>query len=124
MFITVNEVERNTAGRRIVKVSETGKTPGGEVRTTVSYVVHQPSRLVMVPVRVAGRFTKDKRPEFMACNPPTDDDAGNLASATGWMFVARFTTLAEARLSLGINTSPKRASAVAKAIAAAERLAA
>ena len=95
---TINEIERNKAGKRIVKITETGKTPGGMIATTVSYVVHAPSRLV--PARVNGKFSSLKT--FAPVAPDMLD------KATGWTFESRFATHAEARLALGINTSPKR----------------
>jgi hypothetical protein len=104
-IVTASEIERNRTGSLIVKVTETGKNCGVPF-TKINYVVRTPSRLVMLPVRgEKGRFTKEKLAAFVPWNAET---------ATGTMFGARYDTLAEARLSLGINTSPKRASVIAR----------
>ncbi len=87
-MIEVREIEHNALGR-IMKVIETNIKLGTRA---VTYVVHFRSHL-----------TNNCYP--LRCYRPED-------VATGWMVGGIFSTLAEARAALGIDTSPKRESVI------------
>lgn len=112
-LVFVSFVEANANGR-IMKIREVAKGMGGDIVKTV-YVINLPSRLVAKPVRVKGRFTSQRVTVTEACT---------MEQRTGWKLAGRFDFLADARASLGINTSPKRPAAVAAALAVEERMAA
>ncbi len=97
----VREIEKNSEGTRIMKVTETGKSAGGEFFTRNTYVVHFPSRLVKTPTRINGKF-----------GPSVMKPARCAADVrTGWMVGETYQQLAVARAALGINTNCKKLAA-------------